>query len=303
MAKPIIPDKMSAQMRTGKAAALFVAAKLEEVNLHAGAAIGGDIEGIHDMRVAVKRLREALRLFRRVLPRKRRRRVMLDVEELNDALGRVRDSDVMMTHVTWVGEQDAAAREATDAAGAVWVEARQAALGHLIEVHQRITDSEQFEGRLRQLVSAAAKRHRGPNDLPLDAFAYLAVTASAERVRERLAQVGREGDPTVLHRLRIAVKRLKYCIEPFRTLLPALAEAYRPVADTQEALGLVHDFDILEEALSAQLEGSEPADRTSTEVALDIVGRQRAVHHSEALTFMKILGEEAWRGSLLDALD
>ena len=290
-------------MRTGKAAALFVEAKLEEVSLHAEAATGGDVEGIHDMRVAVKRLREALRLFRRVLPRKRRRRVMLDVEEVNDALGRVRDPDVMMAHAAWVAEQDEGAREATDAASAVWVEARQAALERLIEVHQRITDSEQFEGRLRQLVSTAAKRHRGPNDLPLDAFAYLAVTASAERMRERLGQVGREGDPTALHRLRIAVKRLKYSIEPFRTLLPALDEAYRPVADTQEALGLVHDFDILEQALCAQLEGSEPAARASTEVALDIAREQRAVHYSEALTFMKILGEEAWRRSLLDALD
>jgi CHAD domain-containing protein len=297
MAKPIIPDKMSAQMRTGKAAALFVEAKIEEVSLHTKPAMGGEVEGIHDMRVAVKRLREGLRLFRPVLPRKRRRRVMLDVEELNDALGRVRDPDVMMAHAAWVAEQDEAAREATAAASGLWAEARQAALQRLIEVHQRITDSQRLEGRLRQLVSAAAKRHRGPNDLPLDAFSYLAVTASAERVRDRLTRLGRDGDPTALHRIRIAVKRLKYSIEPFRTILPALDEAYRPVADTQEALGLVHDFDILEEALAGLSDGS------STEAALHIVREQRAVHHSEALTFMAILGKEPWRRSLLDALD
>jgi len=303
VAKPIIPETMSAQMRTGKAAALLVEAKLAEVNLHAGPAMGGEIEGNHDMRVGVKRLREILRLFGRVFPKKRRNRALFEVEELNDALGRVRDPDVMMGHAAWVAEQDNAARKATEAAIGLWAEARQTALENLIEIQHRMIGTERLEGRLREIASVAAKRHRKLNDLPLDAFAYVAVTASAERVRERLALVGREGDPTVLHRVRIAVKRLKYSIEPFRALLPGLDTVYRPVADAQEALGLVHDFDILEAALSAQLSNSELGDRSSGNAALGIVGEQRKLHHSEALALLDVLGGETWRCSLLDALD
>src|SRR6266853_2863111 len=60
---------------------------------------GGSEKGIHDLRVAVKRFREAFRLFRPVLRKKTFRRHRDWIEDLNDALGEVRDRDVALVQL------------------------------------------------------------------------------------------------------------------------------------------------------------------------------------------------------------
>lgn len=53
-----------------------------------------DIERVHDMRVATRRLRAALEVFEPCFPAKRLRAVLREVKELADALGERRDRDV-----------------------------------------------------------------------------------------------------------------------------------------------------------------------------------------------------------------
>ena len=53
-----------------------------------------DIERVHDMRVATRRLRAALEVFEACFPRKRLRKALKDVKALADALGERRDRDV-----------------------------------------------------------------------------------------------------------------------------------------------------------------------------------------------------------------
>jgi CHAD domain-containing protein len=54
----------------------------------------GDIERVHDMRVATRRLRAALEVFEPCFPAKRRRKALKRVKALADALGERRDRDV-----------------------------------------------------------------------------------------------------------------------------------------------------------------------------------------------------------------
>ena len=53
-----------------------------------------DIERVHDMRVATRRLRAALEVFEPCFPRKRHRKSLKRVKALADALGERRDRDV-----------------------------------------------------------------------------------------------------------------------------------------------------------------------------------------------------------------
>ena len=53
-----------------------------------------DIEPVHDMRVATRRLRAALELFEPCFPAKRHRKALKRVKALADALGERRDRDV-----------------------------------------------------------------------------------------------------------------------------------------------------------------------------------------------------------------
>jgi CHAD domain-containing protein len=55
-----------------------------------------DIEGVHDMRVATRRLRAVMEIFAVCFPPHQHRRALNDVKRLADVLGERRDPDVMI---------------------------------------------------------------------------------------------------------------------------------------------------------------------------------------------------------------
>ena len=72
-----------------------VKVRSEEVFEHADGVLDvEDIERVHDMRVATRRLRAALEVFESCFPGKRHRKVLKRVKALADALGERRDRDV-----------------------------------------------------------------------------------------------------------------------------------------------------------------------------------------------------------------
>lgn len=54
----------------------------------------GEVEHVHDMRVATRRLRAALEIFEPCFPHKRHHKALKKVKALADALGERRDADV-----------------------------------------------------------------------------------------------------------------------------------------------------------------------------------------------------------------
>src|SRR5436305_14690825 len=64
--------------------------------LHRGVLEESDIEAVHDMRVASRRLRTAMQTFRDCLPKRFYQRHYRRVRELADLLGEVRDRDILI---------------------------------------------------------------------------------------------------------------------------------------------------------------------------------------------------------------
>lgn len=94
-ARPV-PD-LSCDETFRSAAGKVIWTRFEEMMSFRDAAIAGtDIEGVHDMRVASRRLRAAIELFHDVFPRKRLRPLLASVKDIADALGEVRDTDVLI---------------------------------------------------------------------------------------------------------------------------------------------------------------------------------------------------------------
>jgi len=58
-------------------------------------AMSGDVDAVHDMRVTSRRMRVALNNFASCLPREYRKELRTELSNLADALGKVRDLDVM----------------------------------------------------------------------------------------------------------------------------------------------------------------------------------------------------------------
>ena len=56
----------------------------------------GDIERVHDMRVASRRLRAVMEIFAACFPRREHRQALREVKALADALGQRRDPDVQI---------------------------------------------------------------------------------------------------------------------------------------------------------------------------------------------------------------
>lgn len=66
-----------------------------------------DVERVHDMRVATRRLRAALEVFAPAFPRKRHRKALKKVKALADALGERRDADVEIALLEGLREEAA----------------------------------------------------------------------------------------------------------------------------------------------------------------------------------------------------
>src|SRR6187401_3044561 len=95
MAKARDIGGLVADLSYREAAALTVAVRAQELFEQAeGLLDTGDIERVHDMRVASRRLRAVLEIFEPCFPRAPFKSVLTDVKALADALGERRDPDV-----------------------------------------------------------------------------------------------------------------------------------------------------------------------------------------------------------------
>jgi CHAD domain-containing protein len=103
-AKPI-PD-LSAERSYAEAAARIVSVRASELTEQAqGVLDTGDIERVHDMRVATRRLRAALEIFEPCFPPKEYGDALGQVKRLADALGERRDRDVAIATLSGFNEQ------------------------------------------------------------------------------------------------------------------------------------------------------------------------------------------------------
>src|SRR4051812_41691378 len=58
---------------------------------------------------------------------------------------------------------------------------------------------------------------------------------------------------TDLHDMRIAAKRLRYALEMFDVCFPEIKPVLKELSEIQEALGTIHDLDVLADILRARL--------------------------------------------------
>ena len=88
-----------------EAAANAVAVRAEEVFEHSEGVLDmDDIERVHDMRVATRRLRAAMEIFAPCFPKAELGRELKEVKALADALGERRDPDVAIEELRQIAE-------------------------------------------------------------------------------------------------------------------------------------------------------------------------------------------------------
>jgi CHAD domain-containing protein len=243
-----------------------------------GTRTGEDIEDLHQMRVAVRRMRAALRSARPVLDRTWADGLRAELGWLGRALGPTRDLDVMLARF-----RDETADLPT---------AERAAAGRLIEDLER----QRTEARRAMLQALASTRYHALLErladtvrLPLPgrsateqqpAMADL-IRAEYRKLRRAVHRAGRAPADEVLHDLRIRGKRLRYTaelVEP--SMPPPTARAVRALIKTatrfQEVLGDHQDACVAAQRIEELLDGLvEQPDVSVAFVAGRLVERER----------------------------
>src|SRR3954452_10775079 len=100
-----IPD-LRAEDTYAEAAARIISVRAAELTENAqGVLDTGDIERVHDMRVATRRLRAALEIFEPCFPAEAYREALAEVKRLADGLGERRDRDVAIASLHSFNDQ------------------------------------------------------------------------------------------------------------------------------------------------------------------------------------------------------
>ncbi len=149
------PVPVDCEMPFADAAAQAVAVRSAELWEHSANVLDvEDVERVHDMRVATRRLRAVLEIFAVCFPPKQHRKALREVKALADALGARRDPDVQLEFLAALDLDEQARREAD--AFAERVRAEQAAGNETLRTALRRAEDVRLRERLDRLAAAAA---------------------------------------------------------------------------------------------------------------------------------------------------
>jgi CHAD domain-containing protein len=264
-------------------ARLVLGARLEELcALRLGALDWSDIEGVHAMRVASRRLRSALRDFQPLLPKAVPRRRL---KAIADALGAVRDMDVAIAELERLQAkaEDALAEEVEQ----LTAEHRSRREDARARLEEAITEEtldrlrEKFIARLDEALKHAGEKGKhgkraASSHKSFREFGHQLILSRFDELHRRSRSLYQPFETEPLHRMRIAAKRLRYALELFSPCWPGqVAPFAQEVAGLQRSLGELHDYDIWIAGLGERLdrlhleENGDEAAAPSSEAAAD----------------------------------
>ncbi|MDF2749116.1 MAG: hypothetical protein K0T00_291 [Gaiellaceae bacterium] len=209
-----------------------------------GTRLGDDIEELHDMRVATRRLRAALSLFADVLP-ENAQSFREELGWIGQALGGVRDLDVQLEQLDgWLAEIPEADREALGALSSLLEDQRREARAALLEA----LDSRRYDvfvGRFGRFLRARSRRLTGAAAAPALSVAPALIESRFRKLRSRGDRIGPTSEAADLHRLRIHGKHLRYALEFLGDLYPGHTRPLiKRLVELQDVLGLHQDADV-----------------------------------------------------------
>ncbi len=247
---PEIPDlgptALPAEPSIGAVAYAVLRRNLGSMLAHeAGTRLGEDIEQLHDMRVATRRLRAALALFDGVLPGTAGH-LRGELGWLADALGAVRDLDVQLERLdSWIDalpEEDGGALiDLARLLGREREGARESMLGALDSPRYDRFVTE-FTVMLRPGPGQGSGRQVKAAQVPAVAVVPGLVIARHRSAVAAARRARRSRDPADFHRLRIRCKRLRYALEFVAEIYDGQTRGFvRRVVRLQDCLGLMQD--------------------------------------------------------------
>jgi len=218
---------------------------------------GEDPEGVHQMRVALRRLRSVLNLYQPVIPNKTHTKIRKELKGLAALLGTARDWDVLQATLPGMSKESA------------WLlEILPKVANQRTQVYQGVRGTLQSPRYSRLWLMLGKWLTRRSWRLHLDSCANLevGVKAFASEILDKhyhlVCQQGEHLEQLTAeqhHALRIQVKRLGYGVRFFAELYrDDLARSFiKALAQVQDELGILNDAEVAVKLLN-QLEIEDP---------------------------------------------
>ena len=233
------PTSFDASSSTGEAGYAIIRRQLGIVHVLADSVRqSDDPEDVHDARVAIRRMRTAMRIFSDALPA-RTRKMRDEWKWLGSVLGDVRDLDVHLRQLaTWTAQAagDEAELGALKMVASMLEERRFVARSALLKALDS-RRARRMHDALAAMLTIGPGRHAAARP-PVVLAAPELVVQRYRKVRSLGDHVGEDAAPHALHTLRIRLKRLRYTVEFFEPLYGKPSRAFvRRVVALQDVLG------------------------------------------------------------------
>lgn len=273
------PSRMKPQGRTGRhpttnrAKPRVTTALLERrtraLQRYLPAAVRGDRHGVHQARVATRRLREAVPVLTAGVKGVKSGRARRKIRRLTRALGTVRELDVTLYILDELARRPEIPRSAVEDVRAHVIQERDERRKVMLERLEDV-DSEKLVRRIRAVGAALAETANA------HAWRHTLAARLIKRAKRFTAAVHDAGHiyaPDRLHQVRIAAKKLRYALE---LAVDGGVAAAKPLVGTlkrvQDTLGRLHDLQVLQHHV-AEVQVAPPARRGSLDGGLDALSR------------------------------
>ena len=204
----------------------------------------GDVKSLHDLRVATRRTRTALSQTGGVLPPSIMDIFPHEFKWLGDVTGPCRDLDVMLLELDGYRHRTEIDDRTLGSLKNFLEEKRRLEYSRLHTALQSDRFQRLVEGWSRALENGAEEKSRTPFASPTTIdVAGRRILKAYRRMWQRGTQGGTDPPATLLHRLRIDGKKLRYLLEFFSALYPraTVARFVRELKQLQDILGDIND--------------------------------------------------------------
>ncbi len=243
------PFKLARALGASTVVLTYLRAQHAAVLSNAALVRRSDPDGVHDMRVAIRRARATLRTYRLVLDRDRSEPLRAELRWLAGLLGAVRDSQMLRAHL------DRAVKKVPPelVLGPVRGRIDERLLADEARATVELLDafgSDRYAGLLRALEDVI--RYPGPNasDQQLRRRARSAVRRADRLLEEATLRPRTDDGDIAFHEARKAYKRARYAIEVIEPIVGRPAHQFaKRIGDLQDVLGAHQDSVVAAEVM------------------------------------------------------
>jgi CHAD domain-containing protein len=210
-----------------------------------GTRLGEDPEHLHDMRVATRRMRAALRLFEGALPPRETTRLRRELRAVGWFLGQVRDLDVQSAQMEeWKTSLVTVGPDAMAPLLRLLGARRERARARLL----RFLDSRRFtllQGALSRRMRGSSSPGRSAAQLPIRVAGPILIRRAHRKLVRVARGIDRSSPPEAYHQVRIRGRRLRYALEFLEPVYgPPARNLIDPLTEVQDVLGRHQDLQV-----------------------------------------------------------